>query len=202
MNYTELYDAVIAETENTDDTFVANIPVFVKNAEKRIYQAIKIPNLRKNATSYFQTGNPYLSLPSDYLAPWELAVITSSGYSYLLTKDVSFIRETYPLPTETGTPKYFAQFDDNTFLVGPTPSATVQAELHYFYYPESIVTAATTWLGTNFDNLLFYGVLVEAAVFMKSEQDIMKYYAEQYSINAKLLEAYASGKLKSGSYRA
>ncbi len=201
MNYTELYNAVIAETENTDDTFVANIPVFVKNAEKRIYQAVKIPNLRKNAVSFFQQGNQYLSLPTDYLASWEVAAIVNNSYSYLLPKDVSFIRETYPVVTETGTPKYYAQFDDNTFLVGPTPAGTYKVELHYFYYPASIVTTGTTWLGNNFDNVLFYGTLVEAAVFMKSEADIAKYYAEQFALNVKLLEAYADGQLRSGTYR-
>lgn len=201
MNYTELYNAIVAETENTDDTFVANIPVFVKNAEKRIYQAVKIPNLRKNATSYLQVSNPYLSMPSDYLSAWELATITSNVYAYLLPKDVSFIREAYPNSTTTGTPKYYAQFDDNSLIVGPTPSGTIQVELHYFYYPETIVTAATTWLGTNFDNLLLYGALVEAAVFMKSEEDVMKAYSEQYAVNLKLLKQYSDGPLRSGDYR-
>jgi len=201
MNYTELYDAVVAETENTDTTFVANIPVLVKNAEKRIYQAVKIPNLRKNATSYFQASNPYLTLPTDYLSAWELATITSGAYAYLLPKDVSFIREAYPSATTTGTPKYYAQFDDNSLFVGPTPSGAIQVELHYFYYPETIVTATTTWLGTNFDNVLLYGTLVEAAVFMKSEEDTMKAYAEQYTVNLKLLKQYADGKLSSGDYR-
>lgn len=201
MNYTELYDAVVAETENTDLTFVANIPVLVKNAEKRIYQAVKIPNLRKNATSAFQTGNQYLTLPTDYLATWEIAAVVSGAYSYLLPKDVSFIREAYPVVATTGVPKYYAQFDDNTLLVGPTPASTYSTELHYFYYPESIVTATTTWLGNNFDNVLLYGVLVEAATFMKSPEDIVKGYAEQYGINLKLLKAYADGKLRSGDYR-
>ena len=201
MNYTELVAAVTAATENTDTDFVANIPVFVKNAEKRIYQAVKIPNLRKNATSYLQISNPYLTMPSDYLSTWELATITSGLYAYLLPKDVSFLREAYPNPTTLGTPKYYAQFDDNSLLVGPTPSGTIQVELHYFYYPETIVTAATSWLGTNFDNVLLYGTLVEAAAFMKSEEDIAKTYAEQYTVNIKLLKAYSDGKLSSGDYR-
>jgi hypothetical protein len=201
MNYTELSQAIQDTTENTDVTFVANIPVFVKNAEKRIYQAVKIPALRKNATSSFAPGNQYLTLPSDYLAAWELAVVSSGEYSYLLPKDVSFIREAYPTASFTGVPKYYAQFDDNTFLVAPTPASSYITELHYFYYPESIVTANTTWLGNNFDNLLLYGSLVEAAVFMKSEEDIMKAYAEQYAVNLKLLTQYAAGTLRSGDYR-
>lgn len=201
MNYAELYAAILAETENNDDTFVANIPLFVKNAEKRIYQAVKIPALRKNATSIFQPANAYLTLPSDYLSSWEVATIVDGSYSYLLPKDVSFIREAYPSASTTGTPKYYAQFDDDTLFVGPTPSAAIPVELHYFFYPESIVTASTSWLGTNFDNLLMYGALVEAATFMKSEGDISKAYGEQYAVNLKLLVKYAEGKLSSGTYR-
>lgn len=201
MNYTELYQAVIDETENTDTTFVDNIPVFVKNAEKRIYQAVKIPALRKNATSSLAAGNPYLTLPTDYLSTWELAVVTAGTYAYLLPKDVSFLREAFPTSATTGVPRYYAQFDADTFLVAPTPSASSPVELHYFYYPESIVTASTSWLGNNFDNVLLYGTLVEAAVFMKSEEDILKAYSEQYAVNLKLLTQYAAGQLRSGTYR-
>lgn len=201
MNYTELYDAIIAETENSDTTFVANIPLLVKNAEKRIYQAIKLPKLRKNATSAFQASNSYLTLPTDFLAPYEFAVVIANEYSYLIPKDVSFLREAYPNPTTTGTPKYYAIFDDNTMQVAPTPSDASTVELHYFFYPESIVTAGTTWLGDNFDSALLYGALVEAATFMKSEQDTVKTYTDQYAINMKLLQDYANGGLRSGSYR-
>lgn len=202
MNYTELYDAIIAETENTDTTFVANIPTFVKNAEKRIYQAVKIPALRANKTSSFVPTNPYITLPTDFLAPWEFAVINSGTYSYLLLKDVSFIREAYPSPTtNVGVPKYYAVLDKDTFIVAPTPDSTYTSELHYFYYPESIVTATNTWVGDNFDNVLLYGALIEAAVFMKSEEDIMKAYSEQFISNLKLMKAYADGKLRSGNYR-
>lgn len=201
MNYTELYNAIVAETENTDTTFVDNIPVFVKNAEKRIYQAVKIPTLRKNANSSFVPNNPYVTLPTDYLSPWEFATIISNVHKYLLLKDVSFIREAYPDATYTGVPKYYAQFDKDTFLVGPTPNDVITSELHYFYYPESIVTATTSWLGDNFENALLYGALVESAVFMKSEEDIMKQYTEQYLANLKLLKAYSDGQLRSGNYR-
>jgi hypothetical protein len=202
VNYTELYDAVVEETENDDETFVANIPIFVKNAEKRIYQAVKIPELRKNQTGNLQLNVPYLTLPTDYLSFWELATIDSNGlYAHMLPKDVSFMREAYPSPTYTGLPKYFAQFDANTFIVAPTPNDNYDVELHYFYYPESIVTASTTWLGNNFDNTLLYGTLVEAAVFMKSEEDIMKAYSEQYTVNLKLLQVYSDGQLRSGYFR-
>lgn len=203
MDYTSLVNAIQdMSAENDDPTFEANIPVFVGNAEKRIYQIVKIPALRKNATTYLEANNPYLTIPTDYLAPWEFAVISAGGaYTYLLLKDVSFIREVYPYAASTAVPKYYAQFDENTYLLGPTPSAALQSELHYFYYPESIVTASTTWLGDNFENVLLYACLVEAAAFLKSEEDIVKQYAEQFSVNLKLLQEYANGKFKSGSYR-
>lgn len=201
MDYTSLYDAIVATTENDDDSFLANIPTFVRNAEKRIYQAVKIPALRKNAVSTTVPGLQYITVPTDFLAPWELAVLGDSGYSYLLLKDVSFIREAYPNPNSQGTPKYYSVFDETTFLVAPTPDSLTTVELHYFYYPESIVTANNTWLGDNFGNTLLYGALVEAAVFMKSEEDIMKAYTEQYAVNLKLLKDYSDGKLRSGNYR-
>jgi hypothetical protein len=201
VNYTELYNAIIAETENNDPTFLENIPVMVNNAEKRIYQAVKIPALRKNATTTLAPAVPYTTLPTDYLAPWEFAVIAGGSYTYLLLKDVSFLREMFPNPSATGTPRYYAQFDADTFILAPTPSSPSTAELHYFYYPESIVTAGTSWVSTNFENVLLYAALVEAAVFMKSEEDTMKAYAEQFAVNLKLLKEYSDGKLRSGNYR-
>lgn len=201
MNYTELSQAIQdMSSDNDDPTFVANIPVFVKNAEKRIFQAVRIPNFRKNATSNCVASNRFVTTPTDFLAPWELAVINTT-YSYLLNKDVSFIREAYPDPAYTSVPKYYAVFDDNTLLLAPTPADAYQVELHYYYYPESIVTAGTTWLGNNFDNLLLYACMVEAAAFMKSEEDTTKMYAEQYAVNMKLLKDYAKEKFNSGGYR-
>jgi hypothetical protein len=201
VNYSELTQAILDMSSDNDDvSFVNNVPVFIQNAEKRIYQAVRIPNFRKNSTSFLQLGNNYLTTPPDYLAPWELAVI-NNGYSYLLLKDVSFIREAYPDPAFRGVPKYYAQFDDNTMILGPTPAAAYQVQLHYYHYPESIVTANTTWLGTNYPNLLLYASMVEAAAFMKSEEDMVKMYAEQYAVNMKLLQSYASSKLRSGDYR-
>jgi hypothetical protein len=202
VNYTELTQAITDfASENNDTEFVANIPVFVKNAEKRIYQAVKIPALRASTTVSFTVGTPTVSLPTDYLSTWELAVIVSNLYYYLLPKDVSFMREAYPNPATTGTPKYFAHLDEQTLAVAPTPTATYTGVLNYFYYPESIVTAGTSWVGDNFDNVLLYGCMVEAAAFMKSEQDIVKQYSEQYTVNLKLLQEYAQGQLRSGTYR-
>lgn len=202
MNYAELQSAIVAETENTDTTFAASIPTFVRNAEKRIYQAVKLPSMRKNAVSTVQAAVSYVALPSDFLAPWEFAAISDTGdYSYLLLKDVSFLREMYPSPATQGIPKYYAVFDNDTFQVAPTPASNYSVELHYYAYPESIVTASTSWLSENFENVLLYGALVEAAAFMKSEADIVKTYSEQYAVNLKLLTEYANGKLRSGNYR-
>jgi hypothetical protein len=202
MNYAELTAAVVAETENNDPTFIGSIPLMVRNAEKRIYQAVKIPVLRKNQTGTLQAGNRYLTLPEDYLASWELAAISAEGvYTFLLPKDVSFIREAYPNPATSAVPKFYAQFDETSLLLGPTPNAAYSTELHYFYYPPSIVDAGTSWVGNNWENLLLYGVLVEAAVFMKSEEDIMKAYSGQYIANLKLLQDYSAGILRSGTYR-
>ena len=202
MNYAELTAAITAETENNDATFVANIPLMVKNAEKRIYQAAKIPALRKTFTGTTTIGDRYLTLPADYLASWELSTVDADGiYTFLLPKDVSFIREAYPNPATAANPRYYAQFDDTKLLLGPTPDATYPVEIHYFHYPETIVTAVTSWIGNNWDNVLLYGALVEAAVFMKSEEDIMKAYSGQYLANLKLLVEYSNGILRSGTYR-
>jgi hypothetical protein len=201
VNYLELRQRILdMSSENDDTTFVDNVSVFIENAEKRIFQAVRIPAFRKNATSTINSGSKYVTLPSDFLAPWEFAV-TSPTYSYLLLKDVSFIREAYPNPNETGVPKYYAQFDEDTFIIGPTPSVATPVELHYYYYPESIVTANTTWLGDNFPNLLLYASMIEAAAFMKSDEDVVKQYAEGYAVNMKLLQSYADGKNRSGDYR-
>jgi len=203
MNYAELTAAVIAEaSNNNDDEFVANIPVMVRNAEKRIYQAVKIPDLRKTQNAVFSSGSPSVAVPSDYLDTFELAYVDADGiYTYLIPKDVSYIREMYPNPTTSGTPKYFAQPAPYSLIVAPTPDANATGLITYFYYPESIVTAGTTWLGNNFDMTLFYAVMVEAAVFMKSEEDITKAYVNQFTANMKLLADYASGSTRSGAFR-
>lgn len=202
MNYAELQSAIVAETENTDPSFEASIPMFVRNAEKRIYQAVKLPSMRKNAVSTIQEAVSYVAVPPDFLAPWEFAVVEDAGnYNYLLLKDVSFLREMYPSPATQGVPKYYAVFDNDTLQVAPTPALNYSVEMHYYAYPESIVTASTSWLSENFENALLYGALVEAAAFMKSEADTVKTYSEQYAVNLKLLTEYANGKLRSSNYR-
>ena len=196
MLYSELRDAIIAYTENQDPLFEAEIPVFVKQAETRIYNSVQFPALRKNVTGVTTTSNKYLECPSDFLSVYSMAVIDGTGaYEYLLNKDVNFIRQAYPRPTSTGIPRYYALFGPRSndqkelsFILGPTPDAQYSVELHYFFYPESIVTAGQTWLGDNFDSVLLYGSLVEAYTYMKGEPDMVNLY------NAKYVEAMALAK--------
>ena len=201
MNYTELSNAIQAYTENTEADFVANIPVFVEQAEQRIYNSVQFPSIRKNVTGVTTVNNKYLQCPLDFLAVYSMAVIDASGnYEYLLNKDVNFIRQAYPQPTDTAIPKYYALFgpavsgvtisDELSFILGPTPDSSYSVELHYYYYPESITVAADgrTWLGDNFDSVLLYGSLVEAYTYMKGEADMMQLY------NGKFMEALALAK--------
>ena len=209
MNYTQLSDAIQAYTENTDATFVAEIPVFVQQAEQRIYNTIQFPSLRKNVTGSTTNNNKYLACPSDFLSVYSLALVDALGnYEYLLNKDVNFIRQAYPNPNDKALPKYYALFgpqsnDPNelTFILGPTPDATYVAELHYFYYPQSIVTAGTTWLGDNFDTVLLYGSLVEAYTYMKGEQDMMALYNGKYQEALALAKRLGDGLERQDAYR-
>ena len=199
MNYTQLSDAIQAYTENTEANFIAEIPVFVKQAEQRIYNNVQFPSLRKNVTGVTAANNKYLQCPLDFLAVYSMAVVdgtlASGTYEYLLNKDVNFIRQAYPQADDTGLPRYYALFgprsdneDELTFILGPTPDTTYNVELHYYYYPTSIVDAETSWLGDNFDSVLLYGSLVEAYTYMKGEQDMMQLY------NTKFMEALALAK--------
>ena len=209
MNYAALSAAIQAYTENTEADFVANIPVFVTQAEQRIYNSVQFPSIRKNVTGVMSPSNKYLQCPTDFLAVYSLAVINASGeYEYLLNKDVNFIRQAYPQPTDTGIPKYYALFgprSDNpaelTFILGPTPDAAYNSELHYFFYPESIVTASTTWLGDNFDTVLLYGTLVEAYTFMKGETDMMGLYDGKYKEALALAKRLGDGLERQDAYR-
>ena len=209
MNYAALSDAIQAYTENTDATFVAEIPVFVQQAEQRIYNTIQFPSLRKNVTGATTDNNKYLACPNDFLSVYSLALVDALGnYEYLLNKDVNFIRQAYPNPNDKALPKYYALFgsqsnDPNelTFILGPTPDATYVAELHYFYYPESIVTASTTWLGDNFDTVLLYGSLVEAYTYMKGEQDMMALYNGKYQEALALAKRLGDGLERQDAYR-
>jgi hypothetical protein len=272
MNYAALSDAIVAYTNNTDDDFIAEIPVFVRQTEQRTYNTVQIANLRKNMTGSLTAGNKYLSCPDDFLSTYSLAIYplasttatgtaaqltivvasatgivagmyasgsgiavgavvvtvvgttvtlsiantgTVSGavvfqgdYSYLLNRDVNYIREAYPNPLLRAVPKYYAIFGSSTsnlneltFIVGPTPDSDYKAELHFYYYPESIVTAGTSWLGDNFDSVLLYGSLVEAYTWMKGEQDMMALYDGKYKEALGLLKNLGDGKQRGDAYQ-
>ena len=209
MNYAALSAAIQDYTQNYEDEFVANIPVFVKQAEQRIYNTVQFPSLRKNVTGNLTPNNKYLSCPIDFLSVYSMAVVDTTGaYEYLLNKDVNFIRQAYPTPTDTGTPKYYALFGPTfsastelSFILGPTPNINYQVELHYFFYPESIVTTSTTWLGDNFDTVLLYGSLVEAYTFLKGEADLMALYDGKYKEALMQAKRLGDGLERSDSYR-
>jgi len=210
MNYAQLVVAVTDYTENTVPT--ANMNTFITQAEQRIYNTVQFPPLRKNVTGTTTSGNKYLSCPDDFLATYSMAVIDATGaYEYLLNKDVNFIRQAYPTPTDTATPKYYALFgpsvsgvtisNELSFILGPTPDAGYSVELHYYYYPESIVTASTTWLGDNFDTVLLYGTLVEAYTYMKGETDMLALYDGKYKEALALAQRLGDGLERSDAYR-
>lgn len=200
MNYAQLVTAIQDYCEQTFAT--TDINTFIKEAEQRIYNSVQLPALRRNVTGNTTATNKYLSAPTDWLATYSLAVIDAAGdYEYLLNKDVNYIREAYPSANDTGKPLYYALFDQNSFILGPTPDASYVMELHYFYYPESIVTAYTTWLGDNFDSVLLYGSLLEAYTYLKGEQDVMATYKQRYDEAMMLLKQLGDGKDRRDAYR-
>lgn len=207
MTYNELVTAVQSYTENTFPTDDLN--TMIQIAEQNIYNTVQLANLRKNVTGTLTAGNKYLSAPDDFLSTYSLAVVDALGeFHYLINKDVNFIREAYPSPNSTGTPKYYAIFgprssdiNELSFILGPTPNAGLVAELHYYYYPESIVTAGSTWLGDNFDSALLNGTLVEAIRYMKGEQDLVSMYQNQFVQSLALLKNLGDGKQRMDAYR-
>jgi hypothetical protein len=234
MDYTELFNTIKSYCENDfaaavftseDNATPVVIPsaeqvnTFIKQAEQRIYNVSTPPIVKHNVYGRLDQGNKYLNLPEDFLSVFSLAVLTDttagedSPQEYLLNKDVSFIRQSYPVPTEAGVPRYYALFGPNsgsnvpdpnvtyTLIVGPTPDDNYQVELHYFRYPESIVTAGTSWLGNNFDTVLLYGALLEAIVYMKGEQDIVTYYKNRYDEAVMMYRQLTDGKERRDAYR-
>jgi len=202
MTYNELVAQIQDYTENQFTTTVVN--TFITQAEQRIYNTVQLPALRKNVTGTMTSGNKYLAIPTGWLATFSLAVINADNeYKYLLNKDVNFIRAAYPDTDSAfyGEPEYYAQFDQNTFILGPTPNANYAVELHYFYYPTSIVTAGTSWLGDNFDSVLLYGALLEAAAFMKSDPDTIAFYKQRYDEAMAELKQLGDGKNRQDAYR-
>ena len=200
MNYTELTSAIEKTVENTFSADV--IALFVENAEEKIYNSADFPVLRGNSTSEITAGNQYLTLPNDFLYTYSVAVYPENGdFQFLLNVDVNFIREAYPSTLTVGKPKHYAQFDQNTFIMGPTPDAYYQVELHYARYPESIVTAGTTWLSTNYPAVLLNACLVEAARYMKEEGDVIANYDKMFQESLILIGDYGVGKTRRDAYR-
>jgi hypothetical protein len=207
MNYTQLKTAVENYTANTFEA----VPFadMTRLAEEKIYNSVQLPSLRRNVTGSLSPGNKYLSAPDDFLSVFSIAVVEASGrYNYLLNKDVNFIREAYPDPSAQGVPKYYAIFGPTTgapnelsFILGPTPAAQLVVELHYFFYPTSIVDAGTSWLGDNFDSVLFNAVMVEAIRYMKGEVDLVNFYTDQYKQSLILLKNLGDGKQRQDAYR-
>ena len=229
MNYTTLFETIKGYTENdfpntqygdptaATETFTSKeqIDTFIQQAEQRIYNSVQFPSIRKNVTGSTTTNNKYMSSPGDFLAVYSLAVVDGDGnYEYLLNKDVNFIRQSFPNPTTTGIPQYYALFGPTTtnevspvitnelsFIFGPTPDASYTVELHYYYYPESIVTASNTWLSDNFDSLLLYGSLLEAYTFMKGEPDVLAGYQKRYDEAMILAKRLGDGMERGDAYR-
>ena len=221
MTYTELIAAIQSYTENTfPATYLytnatvspqTQLNTFITQAEQRIYNSVQFPSLRRNVTGFTSASNKYLACPADFLAAYSMAVIDASGnYEYLLNKDVNFIRQAYPQPTDTAIPKYYALFgpsfansDELSFILGPTPDASYNVELHYFFYPDSITVASDgrTWLGDNFDSVLLYGSLVEAVTFMKGEADMVALYDGKYKEALTLAKRLGDGMERQDAYR-
>jgi hypothetical protein len=217
MNYAELFETIKGYVENdfpntswtgSDGsstvtlTSTEQINTFIQEAEQRIFNAVQLLDLRKNVTGNMTAGNKYLAVPTDWLANFSMAVIDDTGrYEYLLNKDVSFIRQSFPNPNDEGIPTHYAYFDENSYILGPTPDKNYAVELHYFYYPDSIVTAGTSWLGDNFDSVLLYGSLLEAYTFMKGESDVIAGYQKRYDEAMGMLKQLGEGKNRQDMYR-
>jgi hypothetical protein len=211
MNYAQLVEAIKGYVENDFPDSVAadtlsstdQLNIFIRQAEQRIYNSVQLLELRKNVTGNATANNQYLTVPSDWLANFSLAVIdpATGQYDYLLNKDVNFIRESFPFPAVTGKPTHYAMFDQDSYILGPTPDDDYQMELHYFFYPPSIVDSGTSWLGDNFDSILLYGALLEAYTYMKGEADITAMYQKRYDESIAMLKQLAEGKNRQDMYR-
>jgi hypothetical protein len=223
MNYSALFNTIQGYVENDfpSGTFASStgsgtssftakqqIDTFIQQAEQRIFNSVQFPNFRKNQTGVLSPSNQYLEAPPDFLASYSLAVITNDSYEYLLNKDVNYIRAAYPNPTVEGIPKYYAQFDDNTFILGPTPDTAYTVEMHYFFYPVNYrsdlapaTPTNTTWLGDNFSSALLYGALVEAYTYMKGEADIVAAYNKRYEEAMILAKRLGDGMERRDAYR-
>ncbi len=216
MNYAELFETVKGYVENdfpntswTDSagtgtvtfTSTEQLNTFIQEAEQRIFNAVELLVARDTATGTLTSNNRFLAIPADWLATFSLAVVVDGNYEYLLNKDVEFIREAFPSATYTAAPEYYAMVDNAQFLLGPTPNSGYNYELQYYRYPESIVTAGTSWLGDNFDSALLYGTLLEAYTFMKGEPDVIAEYQKRYDAAMASLKRLGEGKNRQDTYR-
>lgn len=203
LNYTQLVTALYGYLSTDENGLVnaSDIDTVIRQAEQRVYFDVQIPVLKKNVTGSFTTGNRYLSTPSDYLATYSVAVNNNGTYEYLLPKEVEFLREAYPSTSATGVPRYYAIFDENTFLIAPVPDDNYPVELHYYYEPESIVDATTTWLGDNAENLLLYACIVELYTYLKGEQDLIQLYESRYQEAKNNVKILGEGRNRVDTYR-
>jgi hypothetical protein len=202
LTYQQLYDAIQQYSEVDEPTFNANIPNFVKNTELLVNNTVQLPAFRRNVTGEATQLFQYLNMPSDFLSVFSMATIDASGnYTYLLQKDVNYIREAYPFPTAIGEPKYYGLFSSTAFILGPTPDVNYTMELHYYAAPQSIVDAGTSWLGQNYPSVLLWGSLVEASVFLKGEADMTQNYQNKYNEAMMLLKQLGDGKNREDNFR-
>ena len=204
FTYAELKQAIQDFSENTETSFVTNLPVFIRGAEDRIFTLVDLELFRKNATSALSNGDPFLSCPTDYLASFSLQITTSGSESFLLQKDVNYLREYTPASSTTGLPKYYARFDTDNFIVAPTPNSNYTIELHYYYRPASLTAGAdsgTTWLSTNAPFALLYGSLIEAYYYMKGEPDVIAQYEKNYVFYLQRLKDLGEARENEDAYR-
>lgn len=209
MNYTQLYDNIVNFTQNNESSFLASIPTFVQNTETLVNNTVQLPAFRTNVTGVTTANFQYVALPPDFLAVFSFAVFTTTlvdevletTQTFLYQKDVEYIREAFPFPGVTGTPQYYGIFDNTSFILGPTPDDEFSVEMHYYAYPQSIVTAGTSWLGDNFPNVLLWGSLVEAYIYMKGEPDLIQTYQQKYQESMQLLKQLGDGKDRIDTYR-
>lgn len=204
MTKAELYALVQSYLEATETNFVSSIDQFVQLCEEDVYRQVQLPELRQNSTTVFSTGSPYLETPNDYLSAYAMAVIVAGRYSFLTSKEVNFMREVYPNPATLGVPRWFAQFDSDSFIVAPTPDSDYTVELHYFFKPPSLTTmgdGGTTWLSEHAENALLFGTVMHGYIFLKGDQDVMAAYKMQYEKAIQDLKTIAEGRARKDSYR-
>lgn len=203
FTYATLVDTIYGYLQtDSNGISTADMDTIIRQAEQRIYYDVQIPVLKKNVTGTLTSGNRYLTTPDDYLATYSIAVNNDNVYEYLLPKEVAFLREAYPSTSTTGVPRYYAIFDNDTFLIAPPPDDNYEVELHYFYEPPSIVDQTSgTWLSENAENALLYGCLFEAYTYLKGEPDLVSLYATRYKEAIDALKVIGEGRNRSDTYR-